>query len=54
MNKNVAVAIALVVVFIAGVAGYLVTTGTREAPESVAPAPVGSALACTDEGCCDC
>lgn len=39
MNKNVAVAIALVVVFIAGVAGYLVTTGTREAPESVAPAP---------------
>jgi len=38
MNKNVAIAIALIIVFIAGVAGYFITA-TREIPAS---APVAS------------
>jgi len=49
MNKNIAVAIALIVVFIAGVAGYLVTTNQESTPtmatmpeSAVAPAPVAS------------
>lgn len=38
MNKNVAIAIALIVVFIAGVAGYFVTA-TPEAPATSMPQP---------------
>jgi thiol-disulfide isomerase/thioredoxin len=33
MNRNVATAVALIIIFIAGVAGYLVTSGDRVIPE---------------------
>jgi len=44
MNRYVAIAIALVVFFIAGVAGYFVTTGNREALKPVNSAPAEAPL----------
>ena len=29
MNKNIAIAIALIVIFVAGIAGYFVTVGSQ-------------------------
>jgi thiol-disulfide isomerase/thioredoxin len=44
MNRSVAIAIALVIIFVAGVAGYFVTVGTQQDHPATMPAPGEASL----------
>jgi len=44
MNKNIAIAIALIVIFVAGIAGYFVTVGSQQAAGPMGSSPAGAPL----------